>query len=144
MYKDFWIFKPPTEISPGWGQRLLSREMKLAGSETTEETQRNFRGKRRLTQSYHNIKEKQKKLKRGPLTPQVQFSVLAFKVYHGWGEKACKQKYHMLAKAVLSAPRIALDFCSSKAKRPPRSCHKCGHQIHCPRTCPNFCKSKEP
>ena len=53
-----------------------------------------------FSQSYPNIKAKLKKLERGPLTLQGEVLVLVFKVYHGRDEKACKQKYHMLAKAV--------------------------------------------
>jgi hypothetical protein len=39
-------------------------------------------------------------LERGPLTPQTEVLALAFKVYGERDEKARKQKYHMLAKAV--------------------------------------------
>jgi hypothetical protein len=38
--------------------------------------------------------------RRGPLTQQAEVLTLAFKVYHGRDEKVCKQKYHMLVKAV--------------------------------------------
>ena len=52
-----------------------------------------------FSQSYPDIKAKLKKLERGPLTLQGEVLVLVFKVYHGRDEKACKQKYHMVAKA---------------------------------------------
>ena len=43
-----------------------------------------------FSQSYPNIKAKLKKLERGPLTPQAEVLVLAFKVYHGRDEKVHK------------------------------------------------------
>lgn len=52
-----------------------------------------------FSQSFPNIKFKCKQLEKGPLTPQAQVLVLAFKVYHWRDEEACKLKYQMLAKA---------------------------------------------
>ena len=53
-----------------------------------------------FSQRYPNIKDTLKKLKRGPLTPQAEFLMLFFKVYHGRDGKAHRQKYHILEKAV--------------------------------------------
>ena len=39
------------------------------------------------------MRAQHKCLERGPLTPQAEVLVLAFKVYHG---RVCKQKYNML------------------------------------------------
>ena len=44
-----------------------------------------------FSQSYPNIKAKLKKLERGPLTPQAEVLVLAFKVYHGRDEKSANK-----------------------------------------------------
>jgi hypothetical protein len=96
------------------------------------------------SQSYPDIKAKLKNLERELLTPQANVLVLTFKVYHERDEKAHKQKYHRLAKAVQPAPATAPDFCSSKTQRPPGTCYKCGQQGHWVKTYPNFHKPKWP
>ena len=53
-----------------------------------------------FSQSYPDIRTKLKNLERGPLTPQAEVLVLAFKVYHGRDERVRKQKYNILAKVV--------------------------------------------
>ena len=82
------------------------------------------------SQSYPGIRAKLKKLERGPLTPQAEVLVLAFKVYHKRDEKVCKQQYHMLAQAIQRAPVTALDSWFSKTQSPPGTCYKCGQQAH--------------
>ena len=44
-----------------------------------------------FSQSYPSIEAKLKKLERGPLTPQAEVLVLAFKVYHGRDEKSANK-----------------------------------------------------
>ena len=57
-------------------------------------------------------------------------------------EKSTNKKYHILAKAVWSAPTTALDSWSSKTQAPPGTCYKCGQQGHWTKTCPNFQKPR--
>ena len=97
-----------------------------------------------FSQSYPNIKAKLRQLEKGPLTPQAEVLVLAFKVYHGRDEKALKQKYYMLAKAVQPAPATALNSWSSKTQRPSGNCYKCGQQGHWAKACTNFYKPRGP
>ena len=64
--------------------------------ECTSLGSQNPEGKQLITsffpQSFLNIKVKLKHLERGPINPQAEVLALAFKVYQGRDEKACKQK----------------------------------------------------
>jgi hypothetical protein len=91
-----------------------------------------------FSQSYPDIRAKLKRLERKPQTPQADVLVLVFKVYHERDEKVCKQKYHMLAKAVQPALATASDSWSSKTQRTPGTCYKCSQQGHWAKACPNF------
>jgi len=90
-----------------------------------------------FSQSQPHLKDKITKLERGLLTPQAEILALAFRVYLGRDEKACRLKYHMLATAVWPASAAAQNSGSSKTKRPPDSCYKCDKQGHWIRVCPN-------
>jgi ureidoglycolate hydrolase len=91
-----------------------------------------------FSQSYPYIRAKLKNLERGPLTSQAEVLVLAFKVYYGRDENVCKQKYHILVKAVRPAPATALDSLSSETQRPPGTCYKCCRQGHWAKACSGF------
>ena len=95
-----------------------------------------------FSQSYPDIRDKLKRLERGPLTPQAEVLALAFKVYHGRDEKARKQKYHMLAQAV--RPTTATNSQPPRAKGPPAPCYKCGQKGHWAKACPSPRKPKGP
>ena len=97
-----------------------------------------------FSQNHPEIKAKLRHLERDPLIPQAGILVLAFKLYHQRDEKAHRQKYHMVAKAMGPAPATAWDSWSSKAQRLPCTCYKCGQQGHWVRAYPNPGKPKWP
>ena len=69
---------------------------------------------------------------------------MAYKKCHQRDEKAYRQKYHMLAKAVWPSPDTAQDSWASKHQGSPRSCYKIDQQGHWMKASPNHWKSKGP
>ncbi|XP_052610423.1 uncharacterized protein LOC128120448 [Peromyscus californicus insignis] len=77
-----------------------------------------------VSQSFPDIRDKLKRLENGPLTPQADVPVIAFKVFHGRDEKAHKRSCQMLASTVRPAPR-----------KPSGPCFKCGREGHWAQAC---------
>ena len=59
-------------------------------------------------QSFHDTRSKLKYLEKGPLTPQAEILLLAFKLYHARHDKNLRQKCQMLTTAVQWPRRLTI------------------------------------
>ncbi|XP_052616710.1 uncharacterized protein LOC128124458 [Peromyscus californicus insignis] len=104
-----------------------------------------------VSQSFPNIRDKLKRLENGPLTPQADVLVIAFKVYHGKDEKAHKRSCQMLASTARPALRKPSGPCfkygreghwaqactTGPRRAPTKPCPKCCQKGHWSADCPN-------
>ena len=137
------IFQDTKENPSAFLERLTKTMLQFTNMDPESTEGRQFLMSHFISQSYPDIRQKLRRMERGPLTPPAELLETAFKIYHARNEKAKNHCHVITAPARPAEVRNSTTRPVRAAPLPPGAhepsgpCFKCGKPGHWAKGCLN-------